>query len=134
MLGLYLMFNRNCMEAIQTYEKAFAAETVEIQKYGDMPANPAFSIADADKSLVLHARLRLGGMEIMCADSAGRSAGGDNMYASITTKDAAFVQRAWDLLKQGGEVYMELAPTFFAALHGSLRDKYGVNWMFTALK
>jgi PhnB protein len=38
------------------------------------------------------------------------------------------------MLKQEGEVYMDLAPSFFAKLHGSLRDKYGINWMFTALK
>jgi PhnB protein len=56
------------------------------------------------------------------------------MYVSITIKDAAFVQKAWDILKQNGEIYMELAPSFFAALHGSLRDKFGINWMFTALK
>ncbi|ATW26821.1 VOC family protein [Candidatus Formimonas warabiya] len=134
MLGHYLMFNRNCMEAIKAYEKAFDAKTMEIQKYGEMPPNPAFAIPNSDKDLVLHARLQLDGMEIMCADSSGRSTPGDNMYVSITTKDMAFVQRAWDVLKQDGEIYMALAPSFFATLHGSLRDKFGINWMFTALK
>lgn len=56
------------------------------------------------------------------------------MYVSITTKDAGFIQRAWDVLKQDGKVYMELAPSFFADLHGSLQDKFGINWMLTALK
>lgn len=134
MLGHYLMFNRNCVEAIKTYEKAFDAKNLEIQKYGEMPPNPAFTIPDSDKDLVLHARLQLDGMEIMCADSSERSTSGNNMYISITTKDAAFVQKAWDVLKQDGEIYMELAPSFFATLHGSLRDKFGINWMFTAMK
>ncbi|EHQ90603.1 VOC family protein [Desulfosporosinus youngiae] len=134
MLGHYLMFNRNCVEAIKTYEKAFDTKTIEIQKYGEMPPNPAFTIPDSDKDLVLHARLQLDGMEIMCADSSERSTSGNNMYISITTKDAAFVQKAWDVLKQDGEIYMELAPSFFATLHGSLRDKFGINWMFTAMK
>lgn len=134
MLGFYLMFNRNCAEAINTYEKAFDAKILEIQKYGDMPQNPSFPIADADKNLVLHARLLIDSMEIMCADSSGRSSSGDNMYISITTKDAVFVQKAWDVLKRDGELFMELTPTFFANLHGSLRDKFGIDWMFTALK
>jgi len=101
---------------------------------GDMPPNPAFPISDSDKDLVLHSRLQLDSMEIMCADSSERSTSGDNMYVSITTKDASFVQRAWDVLKQDGEIYMELAPSFFATLHGSLQDKFDINWMFTALK
>jgi PhnB protein len=134
MLGHYLMFNRNCEEAIKTYEKAFDAKVIEIQKYGDMPPNPNFSIPESDRNLVLHARLKLDDMEIMCADSTQRGASGSNMYVSITTKDAVAIQKAWDVLKQDGEIYMELAPSFFARLHGSLRDKFGINWMFSAMK
>ncbi|MEL7565642.1 MAG: VOC family protein [Dehalobacterium sp.] len=134
MLGHYLMFNKNCAEALEVYTKAFNAKITEIQKYGDMPPNPAFPIAESDKGLVLHARLEIDGMELMCADSSERSIGGDNMYVSITTKDAVLVQKAWNILKTDGEIYMELAPSFFATLHGSLQDKFGINWMFTALK
>ncbi len=134
MLGHYLMFNGCCADALQTYEKAFDAKITEMQTYGDMPPNPAFPIAEADQKLVLHARLQLDGTELMCADSKDRSTAGDNMYVSITTPDAAAVQKAWDTLAEGGQVYMELAPSFFASLHGSLRDRYGINWMFTALK
>ena len=134
MLGHYLMFNRNCEEAVKVYEKAFNGKIIEMQKYSDMPPNPAFPIPDEDKNLVLHAKVQLDGMEIMCADSSERSIKGDNMYVSITTKDTGLVEKAWGILKQDGEIYMELAPSFFAALHGSIQDKYGINWMFTALK
>lgn len=134
MLGHYLMFNGNCMEALESYKQAFDAEITEAQRYGDMPPNPAFPITEEKKNLVLHARLKVDGGEIMCADSSDKSNVGDNMYVSITTPDAAYVQKAWDVLKEGGEIHMELAPSFFATAHGSLRDKYGVNWMFTALK
>ncbi len=134
MLGHYLLFNRNCEEALKTYEKAFSATITEMQKYCDMPPNPAFPIADQDKNLVLHARINIAGAELMCADSSGGISSGDNMYVSITVKDEAVVKKAWDILKQGGEVYMELAPSFFAKLHGSLKDRFGINWMFTAMK
>lgn len=126
------MFNRNCAEALETYAKVFNAKIEEMQKYGDMPPNPAFPIAESDKGLVLHARLNLDGTQLMCADASERSVNGTNMYITITTPDAALVQKAWDTLKEDGEVYMDLAPSFFAALHGSLRDRFGVNWMFTA--
>jgi PhnB protein len=68
----------------------------------------------------------------MCADASERSSNGSNMYVTVTTPDTAMVQKAWDILKDGGEIYMGLAPSFFARLHGSLRDQFGINWMFTA--
>ena len=134
MIGHYLMFNRNCAEALETYAKAFDAKISEMQKYGDMPPNPAFPIAESDKGLVLHARLNINGAELMCADSSEHGKNGTNMYVTVTTPDSAPIQKAWNILKDGGEIYMELAPSFFAALHGSLRDRFGINWMFTALK
>lgn len=134
MLGHYLMFNRNCAEALLVYEKAFDAKITEIQKYSDMPPTPNFPIPEEDKGLVLHARIQLDGEEIMCADASEPGKIGNNMYVSITTKDAAFIQKAWNVLKQDGEIYMELTESFFAVLHGSLRDRFGINWMFTAIK
>jgi PhnB protein len=128
------MFNKNCSEALDVYVKAFDAKITELQKYGDMPPNPAFPIAESDMGLVLHARLEIDGTELMCADSSEHSTSGENMYVSITTKDSALVQKAWDILKIDGEIYMELEQSFFATLHGSLKDKFGINWMFTALK
>ena len=133
MIGHYLMFNRKCAEALELYAKAFDAELLEIQKYGDMPPNPAFPIADSDKNLVLHGRIKIDDMEIMAADSSERNESGSNMYITITTKDKDHVQKAWNLLKQDGHIYMELTPSFFALLHGSLRDRFGINWMFTVM-
>ncbi len=134
MLSHYLMFNRNCGEALRVYAEAFNGKIKELQTYGDMPADPNFPVAEADKNLVLHAKLALDDGEIMCADSKERTAQGQNMYVSITLGDAAYVQKAWNILRLEGEIYMELAPSFFAALHGSLRDRFGINWMFTATR
>ncbi|HML47458.1 MAG TPA: VOC family protein [Clostridia bacterium] len=133
MIGSYLMFDGRCAEALAVYERALGAKVMEMQKYGDMPPNPAFPIAEQDKGLVLHAKLQVESSEIMCADSTERTTPGDNMYVTITTPDEAMVRKAWTTLAEGGEVYMALEPSFFAKLHGSLRDRFGVNWMFTAL-
>lgn len=132
MIGCYLMFDGRCAQALAVYEEALGAKVTQMQTYGDMPPNPAFPIAERDKGLVLHAKLPVEGFEIMCADSKERMTPGDNMYVTITTGDEAMVRRAWDILAQDGKVYMELQPSFFAKLHGSLRDRFGVNWMFTA--
>jgi len=134
MIGHYLNFNRNCAEALELYAKAFNAEISGIQKYGDMPPNPAFPVAENDKKLILHSTVKIDGMEIMASDSSRGCTSGSNMYITLTSKDTEYVKHAWDALKQGGRVHMELAPTFFALLHGSLQDKFGINWMFSVMK
>lgn len=134
MTGTYLMFNRNCRDALALYEKAFDAKVREMMTYGDMPPNPSFPVQERDRKLVLHARFEVDGSEIMCADSSSGVETGSNMYITVSSKDGAMVKKAWDILKTGGKVYMDLQPSFFALLHGSLRDAYGVNWMFTVEK
>jgi PhnB protein len=134
MVGMYLMFNGKCKEALTLYEKAFSIKVKEIQRYGDMPPNPNFPVSDNEKDRILHSKFILDETEIMCSDSSGENESGSNMYVSITTKDEKLVNQAWDILKDAGKVYMELQPSFFALFHGSLQDQFGVNWMFTVAK
>lgn len=131
MLGYYLMFNRNCEEALKTYEKAFNTKVIMMQKYKDMPPNPNFPVAKSDLNLVLHSRLVIEGTEIMCADSGQTHTSGNNMYITLTTNNAEMINQAWSTLKDGAKIYLDLSPTFFAKLHGHLQDKFGVNWMFS---
>jgi PhnB protein len=128
------MYNRNCAEAFEYYAKALDGKITEIQRYSDSPPDPAFPVAEEDRNLVLHATLKIGEIEIMGADSSEHCESGNNMYVTLTAMDKNYVQKAWDMLKQDGHVYMEITPQFFAVLHGSLRDKFGVNWMFTVPK
>lgn len=133
MIGTYLIFDGRCAQALAVYEKALGVQVAQIKTYGDMPPDPAFPVAPRDKDLVLHARFKVDGFEIMCADSRERVTPGDNMYVTLTTQNEAMVRKAWDVLAEGGETYMALQSSFFAKLHGSLRDKFGMNWMFTVM-
>lgn len=133
MLGHYLMFEGNCMEALELYKDAFNAKVEELKQYKDLPANPNFQITKEQENHVLNCNLKIGKQVIMCADAPERSAAGKNMSITFTTSDDKALQHAWDTLQKNGEIYMELQPTFFAKLHGSLQDPFGVNWMFTLL-
>jgi len=133
MIGHYLMFNGDCAEALKTYEKAFGARTTDVMKYGDLPGYSAEK-SEEERALVLNASIEIDGTQIMCADASDRAAAGENMYLTLTTADEAYARGAWSVLSEGAEIYMGLQETFFAAAHGSLRDKYGVNWMFTVTK
>ncbi|MBM7652910.1 VOC family protein [Neobacillus cucumis] len=132
MIRPYLMFNRECDEAFKMYQKAFDGEMVSIQKYGDMPPNPEFPVAESDKDLVLHAQLKLTETGYIYGSDGSRNQQGSpkvSISVELDSEERAF--KAWEVLKDGGSVYMDLQPTFFSKLHGSVQDKYGVTWMFT---
>lgn len=133
MVNCYLKFNRNCQEAIALYTKAFGASVNNLQHYGDMPTSTHFTLREADRHLVLLARLIIDDTEIMLMDSPEPVNSGDNMLVSVTRNDEETIRRAWEMLKQEGEVVIDLGPTGVANLHGVVRDKFGINWMLTAL-
>jgi PhnB protein len=78
--------------------------------------------------LFLHARISLGGTELMGADIPGaqpmRSA-----YLSLGVESDAEAERVFSALADGGEVFMPMQETFFATRFGQLRDRFGLNWM-----
>lgn len=132
MIKPYIMFNRECEEAFTLYQKAFDGEMLAFQKYRDMPPNPDFPIAESDKDLVLHVELKLteNGV-IMGADGKRTLADAEKVHISVELDSGEHAQKAWNMLTDGGIVHMDLQPTFFAKLHGAVKDKFGISWMFT---
>jgi PhnB protein len=80
------------------------------------------------KDTVLHARISIGGTELMGADIPSaqpmRSA-----YLSLGVESDAEAERIFSVLSDGGEVFMPMQETFFATRFGQLRDRFGLNWM-----
>jgi len=90
---------------------------------------PAQTGAGPDwKDAVLHARISIGGTELMGADiptaQPMRSA-----YLSLSVDSDAEAERIFSALSDGGEVFIPLQETFFASRFGQLRDRFGINWM-----
>ncbi|WP_045520953.1 VOC family protein [Neobacillus niacini] len=132
MIKPYLLFNRECDEAFKWYQKAFDGEIIAIQKYGDMPPNPDFPVAESDKNLVLHAELKITETGyIMGSDYQQDLQDAGKVCISVELNSEEHAINAWNILKDGGNVHNDLQPTFFSKLHGSLKDKFGVTWMFT---
>ncbi|MDN4073174.1 VOC family protein [Fictibacillus terranigra] len=130
----YLMFNRDCEEAFHLYQRAFQGEMVAIQKYGEMPPNREFPLAEDDKKLVLHAQLKLTESGYVMGYDGNRDIqNGEKVCISVEIDSEDRARNAWNLLKEGGSIHMDLQETFFSKLHGSLKDRYGVTWMFTVM-
>ena len=77
---------------------------------------------------ILHARMMIGQTVLMGADiphaEPMRSA-----YLSLSVDTVGDAERIYALLAEGGQVFMRMEETFFAARFAMLRDRFGTSWM-----
>ena len=122
----YVNFAGKCAEAFRFYEQHLGAKIGMMMTHGQGP-DPS-KVAPELKDAVLHARLSIGGTELMGADiptaQPMRSA-----YLSLSVESDAEAERIYSALSDGGEVFMPMQETFFATRFGQLRDRFGLNWM-----
>jgi PhnB protein len=125
-LYTYVNFAGNCAEAFRFYEKHLGATVGMMMRHGEAPDQSR--VSSEMKDAVLHARLSVGGTELLGADIPGaqpmRSA-----YLSLSVDTDPEAERIFSALSQGGEVFMPMQETFFATRFGQLRDRFGLNWM-----
>jgi len=129
-INVYLNFNGNTREAVEYYAKVFKTETPYLMTFGEMPADPSFQLPEEAKNLVVHARLNIGGSEVMFSDvfPGMPFVQGNNVSLSYQSKDIEEVKSLFHQLKEGGEVGMELQETFWSKCYGNLTDKFGIQW------
>jgi PhnB protein len=122
----YVNFPGTCAEAFRFYERHLGGTIGMMMTHGQAPdqskVNPDW------KDAVLHARLSVGGTELLGADipkaQPMRSA-----YLSLAVESDGEAERIFAALADGGEVFMPMEETFFASRFGQLRDRFGLNWM-----
>jgi PhnB protein len=123
----YINFGGNCAEAFRFYEQHLGGKVTVTVLWNQMPeagkhTPPGYS----DK--ILHIRMELGGAVLMAADVPGyqpmRSA-----YLSLGVNSIEEAERIYNLLSEGGEVYMKMEETFFAHRFGQFADRFGTKWM-----
>jgi PhnB protein len=122
----YVNFAGKCAEAFRFYEKHLGGKVGMLMTHGQAPDQS--KVSPEMKDTVLHARLSIGGTELMAADIPSaqpmRSA-----YLSLGVDSDAEAERIFSALSEGGEVFMPMQETFFATRFGQLRDRFGINWM-----
>lgn len=134
MITPYLNFAGQAGEAIEFYEKVFHGQNKQVMRYGDAPPNPQFPIREEDKNLVLHAEMTISGTKLNFSDTQDAINEGSMISLAVDFRTENEVREAFDKLKEGGEVLMELEPQFFSPLYGWVIDKYGVSWQIVCLK
>jgi PhnB protein len=125
-LNTYVNFAGKCAEAFRYYEKHLGGTIGMMMTHGQAPdqskVNPEW------KDAVLHARISIGGTELMGADIP-RAEPMRSAYLSLGVDSDAEAERMFSALSDGGEVFMPMQETFFATRFGQLRDRFGINWM-----
>lgn len=125
-LDVYINYAGNCREAFEFYQKQLGGRITQMMTHGEMP-DPSRVPAEL-RDAVLHARLEFGGATLMGADiphaQPMRSA-----YVTLTLDSDAEAERVYELLGDGGEIFMKMEQTFFASRFAMLRDRFGTSWM-----
>ena len=121
----YVNFAGSCAEAFRFYETLLGGRISMMMTHGQTPegnADPNW------RDAVLHARLTIGGTELLGADIPDaqpmRSA-----YLTLNVESDAEAERIFSALSEGGSIFTPMKETFFATRFGQLRDRFGLNGM-----
>ncbi len=131
----YLNFAGNCRQAVEYYAEVFHTEKPQIMTFGEMPPAPDqnFTLPEEAKNLVLHARLVISGTPVMFSDvfPGMEFHVGNNVSLAVASTNRDEILSAFNKLKEGGTVHMDLQETFWSKLYGNVRDKFGTEWQLS---
>lgn len=136
-VSTYLNFPRETEAAFTFYRSVFGGEFIGgIHRMADVPTPPDQPpLAAGDQNLVMHVALEILGGHVLMGTDAPTSMGfqvevGNNVYINLEPDSRAETERLFALLADGGTVQMPLQEMFWGDYFGSLRDRFGVQWMF----
>lgn len=133
-VNVYLTFDGNCEEAFNFYQAVFNKEVSMMNRFAEMPDSPEFTIPEDHKNRIMHVTLPISEeTNIMGSDTIpGFGPGltvGNNFSLSINPESKAHADEVFQKLSEGGEITMPMSDTFWGAYFGTVRDKFGINWM-----
>jgi PhnB protein len=130
-VGIYLIFNSNCREAVEFYSEVFGTASDEIMTFGDHPSSD-YPLSEEEKKLIMHTSMRISGDLIMFSDAFPGSpvTVGENVSIMVTSKDMEELKAQFHKIKEGGRVEMDLQETLWSKCYGAAIDQFGVSWQF----
>jgi PhnB protein len=135
-VSTYLNFPRATEEAFVFYRSVFGGDfNGPIHRFAEIPAAPGQPpLPEADRQLVMHVELPILGGHVLMGTDAPESMGfavtpGNQMHINLEPDTRTEADRLFNALAVGGKVEMPLQDMFWGAYFGSLRDRFGVQWM-----
>jgi len=122
-----LHFNGQCEAAFKFYERRLGAKIEFLLKWGESPAGDKVPPEWRDK--VLHARLKLGGADLVGGDVLARDYRQPQGFSvMLAVDDPQNAEQMFAALGDGGSVKLPLQKTFWAPLYGVVVDRYSITW------
>jgi PhnB protein len=127
----YLLFNGNCRQAMEFYQKHLGGK-LEMMDFSQAPAG---EVPPGSEKLVMHACLTSGSLNLMASDATKDTAvkAGDDSYLCLSAESDEEAERLYKALSDKGRVIMPLAETFWATRFGMIQDQFGRHWMINGL-
>lgn len=131
----YLLFDRNCAEAMTFYQKCLGGE-LTLTRTGDTPMKDQFP--PEKHNLIINAHLKSGAIEFSASDwhaDTHEPEQGNTFSMFVIGGTYSELKVVFDKLREGAskEYFIELQDMPFGT-YGQLTDKYGVRWMFKGEK
>ena len=127
-INAYLTFNGNCREAMLFYQSCLGGE-LSLQTIGESPM--ADKMPEQMKNCILHATLTHNKLVLLGSDMVGEQGllKGNAISLMLNCSSEEEIKTLHTTLATGGEILHPLEQTFWGALFGDLRDKYGNQWL-----
>jgi PhnB protein len=133
----YLNFQGNTEEAFNFYKNVFGGEfRGEIMRFGDNPIPEGQPPMPKNlKKMVMHISLQILGCHLLQGTDAPKEMGfnltfGNNQYINLEPDTREETDRLFNALANGGKIEQQLEDMFWGGYFGSVKDKFGVQWMF----
>lgn len=126
----YLNFAGNTEEAFNFYKSVFGGEFLNVNRFGE---NPDENVPEHLKDQIMHITLPIGDTYLMGTDAPEEMGFklqfGNNTYIMIGPDSREQSKEIFDKLAEGGTVETPLQDMFWGDYYGSLKDRFGVQWM-----
>jgi len=120
-------FNGQCEAAFKYYERWLGGKIEFLLKWGESPAAGEVSPEWRDK--IVHARLKLGGADIVGGDVLTRDYRVPQGFSvMLAVDDTRKAEEMFAALADGGSIKMALQKTFWSPLYGFVVDRYAIPW------
>lgn len=122
----YIYFNGQAREAMEFYKSAFGGE-LQVMTYADMPEMPGMGAVSKD--WLMHASLDGGAARLYASDIPEASATTAKIELALGGEDETRLREIFGKLSEGGEIKRPIQKESWGDLFGTLRDKFGIEWM-----
>src|ERR671914_537144 len=132
-LHSYLNFPGNAEEAFGFYKSVFGGEFSSVVRFKEFPIE-GVTIPKDDEDKIMHIGLPIGDDSVLMASDVLESLGqqlaeGNNVYVMVAPDSREEADRIFNALSEGADLEMPIADQAWGDYFGSLKDKFGVQWM-----